>query len=42
MARRMWRWLHAILAGPGLMRAIERNNEASDNLDATVRKVMKQ
>lgn len=42
MARKLLWWLHAILAGPGLVRAIERNNEAADRLDATVREVLKQ
>ena len=41
MLRRIGRWFHALLAGPGLMRAIERNEEAADRLDATVREVLK-
>ena len=42
MAHRIWTWLHRVLAGPGLVRAIERNNEAADMLDATVKEVLKQ
>ncbi len=40
MARSIWKKLRVLLAGPRLMAAIERNDQAADNLDALVREVL--
>ena len=36
----IWKKLRAVLAGLRLAAAIERNNQAADNLDALVREVL--
>lgn len=42
MAQTIWKRLRVFLTGTRLVKSIERNDEAVNKLDATVREVLKQ